>query len=270
VSYEAGDYVLLIDHKDRELFVQLEPGRKFSTHLGLLDLDSLIGADEACTVLTKEGRAFLCVPVSLEDVAVHMPRAAQIVYPKDVGFLLAGLAIAPGMNILESGVGSGAVTMSLARAGARVVSVELREDFASRAAKNFASFLTEQERDRIEVVVQDLAAYQCQGLFDGAVLDLLDPWTHAARVAQWLRPGARVAIYVTNTVQLSQTVSALRSAGFVRDRAQEVLVRDWVVRGEVVRPAHRMVGHTGFVVTAIRRGGRVGNLPGQHDYSSET
>ncbi len=260
MSYSEGDYVLLIDHKDRELFVQLVTGRKFSTHLGEVDLDALIGADEGCTILTKDGRTFLCVPVSPEDVALHMPRAAQIVYPKDIGALLAGLALKPGMAILESGVGSGGVTMSLARAGARVVSVELRDDFARRAAKNFSSFLSDEEVGRIRVVVGDLGEFQTDEIFDGAVLDLLDPWVHVGRVADLMRPGARIAVYVTNTVQLSETVAALRSGGFVRDRAQEVLVREWVVRGEVVRPAHRMVGHTGFVVTAIRRGKPVGSV----------
>ena len=129
----AGERVLLIDPKDRRYLLTLVSGATFHTHAGVLAHDDIIGAAEGCRVTGSTGRSFLVLRPTLSDIVLKMPRGAQVIYPKDLGAILIAADIAPGQRVLEAGVGSGALSMTVLRAGASIVGYELREDFAERA-----------------------------------------------------------------------------------------------------------------------------------------
>ena len=136
---EAGERVLLIDPKERRYLLTLVTGATFHTHAGVLAHDDIIGAVEGCRVNGSTGRSFLVLRPTLSDIVLKMPRGAQVIYPKDLGAILIAADIAPGQRILEAGVGSGALSMTVLRAGASIVGYELREDFAERAQANVAA-----------------------------------------------------------------------------------------------------------------------------------
>jgi tRNA (adenine57-N1/adenine58-N1)-methyltransferase len=184
-----------------------------------------------------------------------MPRGAAVVYPKDAGQIVAMADLYPGARVLEAGVGSGALTCSLLRAvgdGGRVYSYERREDFAEIAARNVRNFFGE-EHPAWTLTVGDLVASLRPEEVDRVVLDMLAPWECVDAVAKVLAPGGVLICYVATTTQLSRTVEALREHGRYAEPAPfETMVRTWHVEGLAVRPDHRMVGHTGFLVTARR------------------
>src|SRR5208283_1399068 len=147
----AGERVLLVDAKERRYLVTLRPGATFHTHAGIVAHDDLVGAHEGATVLGSTGRQFLAVRPTLSDVVLKMPRGAQVIYPKDLGAILMECDIAPGQRVLEAGVGSGALSMTVLRAGASIVGYELRDDFAERAKANVAAALGPDAPYRVEI-----------------------------------------------------------------------------------------------------------------------
>ncbi|MHB8190050.1 MAG: tRNA (adenine-N1)-methyltransferase [Ferrimicrobium sp.] len=251
-AFAPGDYVLVVDHRDREVLVQLVVGEVTNTHRGRVVHDEIIGRASGSVVATATGKRFLVVAPSFSDIVVHMPRGAQVIYPKDLGVIIQELSLLPGMRVLESGVGSGALSMALLRAGVELTGVELREDFARRAEKNLEAFLPPAVRGRMDLRIGDVGEFRSVEPFDRIALDLLDPWNIIPNLWDQLAHDGRIVVYVTNVNQMVETVTALRSAGFVGDTTKEVMERQWVVRGDVVRPEQRMVGHTGYVISAIR------------------
>ena len=125
-----GERVMLIDAKDRRYLITLREGGAFHTHAGIVQHDDLIGVSEGTVVSGSGERSFLVLRPTLSDVVLKMPRGAQVIYPKDLGAILMQADIAPGMRVLEAGVGSGALSMTLLRAGAMITAYEIREDFA--------------------------------------------------------------------------------------------------------------------------------------------
>jgi tRNA (adenine57-N1/adenine58-N1)-methyltransferase len=246
--------VQLTDPKGRLHTVVLEPGKAFHTHRGALQHDDLIGRPEGVVVQATSGTQYLALRPLLADFVLSMPRGAQVVYPKDAAQIVAMADIHPGARVLEAGAGSGALTCSLLRAvGERgaVHSFERREDFAAIARQNVERFFGG-PHPAWSLTVGDVA--DVAGLeVDRIVLDLLAPWDVLAPVAETLVPGGVLVGYVATTTQLSATVEALREhGGFTEPRAWETLVRDWHVDGLAVRPDHRMIAHTAFLLTSRR------------------
>jgi len=188
-----------------------------------------------------------------------MPRGAAIVYPKDAAQILAEADIFPGAVVVEAGVGSGALSLWLLRAiGAegRLISFERRSDFADVARANVETFVGEQP-ENWEVVVGDLGEALPQAAapasVDRVVLDMLAPWECMDVVADALTPGGVVVCYVATATQLSRVAEYIRGTGlFTEPDANETMVRGWHVEGLAVRPDHRMVAHTGFLIWARR------------------
>ena len=147
----AGERVMLIDAKDRHYLITLKPGSAFHTHAGIVQHDDVIGALEGSLITSNTERSFLVLRPTLSDVVLKMPRGAQVIYPKDLGTILMQADIGPGMRILEAGVGSGALSMTLLRAGASITAYELREDFAQHAIKNVHDFLGEDVDYKVEI-----------------------------------------------------------------------------------------------------------------------
>lgn len=247
-----GELVLLIDAKKRRYLVTLEPGGEFHSHAGPVSHDDLIGAQEGTTVRSSRGLRYLVLRPTLADHVLKMPRGAQVIYPKELGPILMLADISPGVRVLETGVGSGALSMTMLRAGARVIGYELREDFAARARRNVESMLGPDVLERYEVQIRDsYEGVDEQGL-DRVVLDLPEPWRVVPHTGEALRPGGILLAYTPSIIQASQLREVLDANGYAQAETIEVLHRSWHVEGAAVRPDHRMVAHTGFLTHARR------------------
>ena len=249
-----GDQVQLTDPKGRMHTITLEPGKQFHTHKGILDHDTLLDGPEGVVVTIGVTR-YLALRPLLSDYVLSMPRGAQVVYPKDAGQIVQMADVFPGAHVVEAGVGSGALSMSLLRAvgeSGRLSSYDRRADFAEIARKNVERFFGA-PHPAWSITVGDLAEALDETDVDRVVLDMLAPWEVLDAVSRALRPGGLVCCYVATTTQLSTTVEALRSSGtFTEPQSWESMVRGWHVEGLAVRPEHRMIGHTGFLCTARR------------------
>jgi tRNA (adenine57-N1/adenine58-N1)-methyltransferase len=250
--FEPGERVLLVDRRGRRYLISLRSGESFHSHQGHVAHDEIIGKPEGVRVETSSGAPLIAFRPSYPEFIVKMPRGAQVVYPKDVGLILVEADIHPGATVLEAGTGSGALTIALARATGptgRVISYELREDFATRARSNIEAFLGKVP-DHVDLRIGDVTEGLRDRDLDRLVLDLPEPWRVVPVALACLRPGAIWCSYVPSVTQVSTTVEAIRAAGFAEITTREVLVRTWHVEGQAVRPDHRMVAHTGFVTTA--------------------
>jgi tRNA (adenine57-N1/adenine58-N1)-methyltransferase catalytic subunit len=252
--FRPGDRVQLTDSKGRMHTVVLEPGKAYHTHRGALAHDALIGLPEGSVVTSSGGTAYLALRPLLADYVLSMPRGAQVIYPKDAAQIVAMGDIFPGAKVLEAGAGSGALTCSLLRAvgaAGEVHSYELREDFAAIARRNVEAFFGG-PHPAWHLHVGDVAE-ATETAVDRIILDMLTPWEALDAVERALVPGGVVIGYVATTPQLSELVEALRArVGWTEPRAWETLVRDWHAEGLAVRPDHRMVAHTAFLVSARR------------------
>lgn len=246
----AGDKVLLVDHKRRRYLVTLAPGGQFHSHSGVLDHDVLIGAPEGSTHRSSHGVGYLAVRPTLSDYVLEMPRGAQVIYPKDLGPLLMLADVFPGARVLESGVGSGALSMTLLRAGASVVGYELRADFASRAVKNVVGMLGDEVLGRYTVHERDCYGGIDETDLDRVVLDLPEPWQVVPHAEEALRSGGLFVAYTPTIVQAARLRERLATSCFGMAETVEVLQRGWHIEGQSVRPDHRMVAHTGFLTSA--------------------
>jgi tRNA (adenine57-N1/adenine58-N1)-methyltransferase len=252
--FRQGDRVQLTDPKGRMHTIVLEPGKGFHTHRGVVPHDDVIGLPDGSVVTSSGGTAYLALRPLLADYVLSMPRGAQVIYPKDAAQIVAMGDVFPGAKVLEAGAGSGALTCSLLRAvghDGQVYSYEVRPDFADIARRNVEAFFGGSVANWT-LRVGDVADCDEVG-FDRIVLDMLTPWEVLPLVTRGLVPGGVFIGYVATTPQLSELVEALRTrGGFTEPRAWETLVRDWHADGLAVRPDHRMIAHTAFLVTARR------------------
>jgi tRNA (adenine57-N1/adenine58-N1)-methyltransferase len=248
--FRPGDRILLFDAKDRRYLLTLVEGGEFHTHSGPLGHDTLIGQPEGVVVRSPRGTRYTAVRPTLADVVLKMPRGAQVIYPKDLGPLLMLADVFPGARVFESGLGSGALSMTLLRAGADITGYEVRQDFADRARANVAGFLGEAALERYRVEIRD--TYEgIEGCdFDRMLLDLPEPWRVVKHAEQALHPGGILVAYLPTIGQVAQLREALSHSGFGLAETVEVLQRGWHVDGPSVRPDHRMVAHTGFLTSA--------------------
>ncbi len=253
----AGEWVRLLDAKGRRHNIQLEAGKRFFSNRGHVEHDEMIGREEGFSVTASTGGEYLVFRPLLSEFVVSMPRGAAVVYPKDAAQIVAMCDIFPGAEVVEAGVGSGALTCSLLRAvgpHGRVSSYERREEFADVARRNVTQFFGG-DHPSWELTLGDLAeALPASGRrADRVILDMLAPWECLEAAADALRPGGIVCAYVATTTQLSRFTETVRAhGGFTEPHAWESLVRDWHVEGLAVRPDHKMIGHTAFLVTARR------------------
>jgi tRNA (adenine57-N1/adenine58-N1)-methyltransferase catalytic subunit len=253
-KFQPGDRVQLTDPKGRMHTIVLEPGKDYHTHRGALAHDDLIGRPDGSVVTSSGGTPYLALRPLLADYVLSMPRGAQVIYPKDAAQIVAMGDVFPGAKVLEAGAGSGALTCSLLRAvgpAGEVHSYELREDFAAIARRNVEAFLGGPQ-PAWHLHVGDVAGATGTG-FDRVILDMLTPWDALDMVEKALIPGGVFIGYVATTPQLSELVEALRErGGWTEPRAWESLIRDWHAEGLAVRPDHRMIAHTAFLVSARR------------------
>ncbi|HEY6566785.1 MAG TPA: tRNA (adenine-N1)-methyltransferase [Actinomycetota bacterium] len=269
-TFGPGDKVLLIDQRDRTYLVRLREGDTYHTHSGTLPHDDVVGLHEGSTVRTSKGMVLVAFRPRFADFVLKMPRGAQVVYPKDIGPIVIEADVFPGARVIEAGTGSGALTIGLCRAvgpEGLVVSYEVRAEHREQALANIERFFGSMP-PTVDLREGDLVSVAETGdRFDRAVLDLPDPWTFLDALAGVLEPGGVLVSYLPTIMQVQQLVLALPVAGFHHLETSETMKRGWHVTGRSVRPDHRMVGHTGFLVIARRLAGgthRDGELVGDH------
>jgi len=252
--FAPGDRVQLTDPKGRMHTIVLEPGKAYHTHRGALAHDDLIGLPDGSVVASTGGTTYLALRPLLADYVLSMPRGAQVIYPKDAAQIVAMGDIFPGAKVLEAGAGSGALSCSLLRAvgdSGQLWSYEIREDFAAIAKKNVEAWFGG-THPAWRLNVGDVGGCTETG-FDRIILDMLTPYESLDLVERALLPGGVFIGYVATTTQLSDLVEALRErGGFTEPLAWETLVRDWHAEGLAVRPDHRMIAHTAFLVRSRR------------------
>lgn len=257
--FAAGDKVQLTGPKGKMNTFTLEKGGRFGTHRGEIRHDEIIGEPSGFVFELPTGEQFLAMKPLLSDYVLSMPRGAQIIYPKDAGQIIVEGDIFPGATVIEAGVGSGALSSYLLRAigeKGKLYSFELREEFAQIAQANVGNFLSQEPKNwkiTIGALQEKLPSVVKNGTADRAVLDMLAPWQCIEAVSLALRPGGVLVVYVATASQLSRVAEEIRaSARFTGPSAFETLVRPWHLEGLAVRPEHRMIGHTGFLLTARR------------------
>jgi tRNA (adenine57-N1/adenine58-N1)-methyltransferase catalytic subunit len=228
----------------------LADGGEFHTHAGPIDHDELIGREEGSRVRSRKGGRYIAVRPTLAEVVLKMPRGAQVIYPKDLGPILIRADIFPGARVLESGLGSGALSMTLLRAGAAISGYEIRSDFAERAQANVAGFLGDAALERYDVKIRDVYDGIEETDLDRVLLDLPEPWRVVKHAESALRPGGILLSYLPTITQAVTLREALEHSGFGMAETVEVLERSWHIEGQSVRPDHRMVAHTGFLTSA--------------------
>lgn len=245
-----GEEVLLIDRRDRRYLVLLSAGGEFHTHSGVVFHDSIIGTDDGGVIESTTGTKYVVIRPTMAQRVIKMPRGAQVIYPKDLGAILMRADIFPGASVLEAGVGSGALSMTLLRAGATVTGIELREDFANRARKNVERALGAETLSRYNVSIGDVYEGIPDEGFDRIVLDLAEPWQVVKHAENALKQGGIFLAYLPTITQVVTLRDTLEQSSFMMAETIEVLERSWHIEGQSVRPDHRMVAHTGFLTTA--------------------
>jgi tRNA (adenine57-N1/adenine58-N1)-methyltransferase len=253
--FSIGDRIQLTDPKGKMYTFTITQGKEWHTHKGWIVHDDLVGIPEGSVVSTSAGLKFTAFKPLLGDFVLSMPRGATIVYPKDAAMIIGVADIFPGAKVIEAGVGSGALAISLLRAigpQGQLDSFERREDFAEIAKENVQMYFGSLPSNW-KLTVGSVQDSNSDNKYDRVVLDMLAPWECVDYAAKILRPGGVFLAYVATTTQLSATAEALKEDGhFTEPLSSETIVRDWHHEGLAVRPMQRMIGHTGFLIVSRR------------------
>jgi tRNA (adenine57-N1/adenine58-N1)-methyltransferase len=246
----AGDTIQLVGRDDKYFIVRLVPGGRLDTHRGYLAHDDLIGAEYGTEVFSHRGHGFFLLEPSTDDLIREIKRSSQIIYPKDAGFILMKLAVRPGQTVMEAGTGSGGMTTMLAQAvgpAGRVVTYEIRDDMQRNAMRNI-------ERaglsDRVTFKLRDIALGFDETDADAFFLDVPNPWDYTGQVRRALKGGGFFGSILPTTNQVSTLLSALERDRYEFVEVCELLLRYYKAVPERLRPADRMVAHTGFLIFA--------------------
>ena len=254
-NFKYGDRVQLTDAKGKLYSITLSAGAEWHTHKGVLKHEALVGLPEGSIVATSGELKFQAFRPLLADYVLSMPRGATIVYPKDAAMIIGIADIKPGIKVLEAGVGSGALSISILRAvgeSGHLHSVEIRDDFAKISQENVKNYFTDSPKNW-KLTVGALQEQELESDYDRVILDMLSPWECVETAAHALVPGGVFLSYVATTTQLSKIAEAIKDNGnFTEPESSETIVRGWHHEGLAVRPQHRIIGHTGFLIFARR------------------
>jgi len=247
-----GEEVVLVDPRGEERLVTLVPGKVFGTHRGNLSHDDIIGRPDGCRAWTAMGAEYRVFRPTFNQFVMNLKRHAQIIYPKDIGPILLWADIFPGATVVEAGIGWGALAVKLLEAvgpSGRLVSYEVREDFAESGARTVRRFLGDCPNH--EIRIRDIYEGIEEREVDRIVLDLPEPWRATGHAATALAPGGIMLCYLPSTIQVKQAVEAVEASGrFTEPEVFEVIHRPWHVRGQSVRPVQWMFSHSGFLVVS--------------------
>jgi tRNA (adenine57-N1/adenine58-N1)-methyltransferase len=253
--FQVGDKVLLTDQKGKEHSITLQLNQEWHTHKGVVVHNDLIGKNQGIVVETNAGLKFTAFKQLLSDYVLNMPRGATIIYPKDAAAIIGIADVGPGDVVLEAGAGSGALSISLIRSigpTGKLRSYERREEFAAVAEKNVEKYFGK-KIENWELKIGSVQENESERRYTKVILDMLSPWECVAMASKVLLAGGVFLCYVATTTQLSQIAEAIKESGdFTEPLSSEILVRGWHHEGLAVRPQHRMIGHTAFLISARR------------------
>ena len=256
--FEESDLVLLLDRKSRKYLITLNREQIFHSHLGQLFHDQLINKSVGGWYRTDKGHVLLAIRPTLGDYVLEMPRGPQIVYPKDLGLIISLGDIFPGATVIESGLGSGSLTLALLRAvghTGQVTTYEINESVIPKALNNIGKILPNAEN--LHVKQGDIYLDLTERDVDRVVLDVPEPWNSVPGVGDALVLGGILISFSPTILQVHQLVLTLQNDGrFQRIETTETLLRPWHVTEQSVRPEHRMVAHSGFLTTAVKCEGK--------------
>jgi len=251
-----GETVHLVARDGKEYRLLLQAGASFQFSGETIAHDSLLGQEDGAEVVLSRGTRFFVFRPTMAQYTLHMPRGAQVLYPKDLALILVWADIYPGATVLEAGIGSGALTIALMRAvgeKGRVISYERREDFANQAIKNIQRYFHDGTLDRLLIQKKDIYEGILEQEVDRIVLDLPEPERLVSMAAKKLRSGGIFLSFLPTVPQVERVVEALRQEKeFAFIETFETLLRPWNIDGRSVRPHLRMVAHSGFITTARR------------------
>ena len=247
-----GDLAQLVGLRHKHFILSLQAGAKLETHRGILQHDDLIGKPWGTQVFSHIGAPFFLLQPSLADLINELPRTTQILYPKDIGFILITMGVGPGQTVMEAGTGSGSMTTALAFAvgpQGRVLSYEVKQDVQNLARKNLTRFGLE---SRVDFKLRDIAQGFDETAVDAFFLDVPNPYDYAGQVRAALKPGGYMCCLIPTFNQVEKTLMALRQNKFAFVEVCELLLRYYKPEPARIRPTDRMVAHTGFLVFARR------------------
>src|SRR5574341_88449 len=248
----AGDLAQLVGLRHKHFIITLKEGSKLETHRGILQHDDLIGKPWGTQVFSHMGSAFFLLQPSLADLITDLPRTTQILYPKDIGFILVTMGVGPGQKVMEAGTGSGSMTTALAYAvgpGGRVISYEVKQDVQNLARKNLNRFGL---ASRVDFKLRDIQQGFDETEADSFFLDVPNPYDYIAQVRAALKPGGYLCCLIPTFNQVEKTLYALRQNHFAFVEVCEILLRYYNPEPSRLRPTDRMVAHTGFLVFSRR------------------
>ncbi len=252
---QAGEEVVLVDPKGEERLLSLTPGKPFGTHKGNLLHDDIIGKPDGSRVWTAMGAEYRVFRPTFNQYVMNLKRRAQIIYPKDIGPILLWADVFPGATVVEGGIGWGALAIKLLEAvgpSGRLVSYEMREDFAESGARTVTRFLGECENH--EVKVRDIYEGIDERDVDRVICDLPEPWRVVSHASEALVPGGILLSYLPSTIQVKQMVDRIEEeGGFTVPEVFEVIHRPWHVKGQSVRPVQWMFSHSAFLVVSRKQ-----------------
>jgi len=251
-SFSEGDLALLVDRRGRRYLLSLSPDKSFHTHMGVVLHSKIIGQEMGARIYTTTGHMLLAFPPTLGDFVEEMHHSTQVIYAKDLGAILMHGDIFPGAQVLEAGLGSGALTLALLRAVGemgRVISFEVKPELVTKALENISALNS--NTANLEIKVKDVYQELDETGLDRIILDVPEPWHVVQAAAESLVPAGILLSFLPTILQVHQLQEALEeSPHFELMETIEVLVRPWSVTHRSVRPVHRMVAHTGFITTA--------------------
>lgn len=249
---QPGDLAQLVGLSHKHFIITLTPGADFHTHRGILLHDDLIGKPWGTQVFSHNGAPFFLLQPSLAHLLTNLPRATQILYPKDIGFILITMGIGPGQRVVEAGSGSGSMTTALAHTvgpQGQVYSYEIKPDVQNLARKNLERFNL---ASRVDFKLRDIQEGFDETDVDSLFLDLPNPYDYIPQARATIKPGGFMCSLLPTFNQVEQLLYALRRNKFAFIEVCEILLRYYKPEPERIRPTDRMVAHTGFLTFARR------------------
>lgn len=243
-----GDLVQLLGRRHKSHFIRLKPGGVFQTHRGELQHDDMIGKPWGSRLTSHTGNPFFLMRPGFADLITEIKRNTQIIYPKDIGYIVMVMGIGPGVHVLEAGTGSGALTAAFAYFvgdTGKVTSYEKREQMRNLARNNLTHLGL---LDRVNLKIGDVADGFEERDVDAVFLDLPNPYDYLAQVKTSLKLGGFLGMILPTTNQVSRTLEALRVYDFAFPEVCEIMLRFYKPDWERLRPTDRMVAHTGYLV----------------------
>ena len=247
-----GDLAQLVGLRHKHFILSLQAGSKFETHRGVIQHNELIGKPWGTQVFSHLGSPFFLLQPSLADLLIDLPRTTQILYPKDIGFILVTMGVGHGQTVLEAGTGSGSMTTALAYSvgpAGRVISYEVKPDVQNLARKNLSRFGLE---SRVDFKLRDIQLGFDETDVDSFFLDVPNPYDYVRQVRAALKSGGFLGCLVPTFNQIEKTLQALYQNNFAFIEVCEILLRYFKPEPARIRPTDRMVAHTGFLIFARR------------------